>query len=443
MNEDVKARADDPAVFSVEEIRGLLLKGENGIPRQTISNCRSVLMLDPMLKDRIRRNSLSGMSDLIGEMPWKRADSPTMTDTDLHEIECYLETNYDLHSEKAVQKAIDVIANENQYNPILEYLESLVWDGQPRIRTLLPHFLGAEENEYTEQVTLLLMKAALKRLYEPGCKFDCMICLVGDQGAGKSTFFRFLALKDEWFSDDLKRLEDENIYRKLQGHWIIEMSEMLATANARSIEDTKAFLSRQKDTYKIPYDRFPRDFPRQCIFVGTTNSLQFLPFDRSGNRRFIPVRINAEKAEANLLTDEAASRAYFEQAWAEMMEIYRSEETHPLTLPEEMRDHLKTLQKEYMPEDPREGVLLSWLEDKAPDYVCSLMIWQEAFREPGRPKTWDVREINETMNRLPDWKPVSTHRFAAYGTQRAWKNPKDGFIPIPDDMLKEMPFNLT
>ena len=270
-----------------------------------------------------------------------------------------------------------------------------------------------------------------------------MICLVGDQGAGKSTFFRFLALKDEWFSDDLKRLEDENIYRKLQGHWIIEMSEMLATANARSIEDTKAFLSRQKDTYKIPYDRFPRDFPRQCIFVGTTNSLQFLPFDRSGNRRFIPVRINAEKAEANLLTDEAASRAYFEQAWAEMMEIYRSEETHPLTLPEEMRDHLKTLQKEYMPEDPREGVLLSWLEDKAPDYVCSLMIWQEAFREPGRPKTWDVREINETMNRLPDWKPVSTHRFAAYGTQRAWKNPKDGFIPIPDDMLKEMPFNLT
>ena len=147
MNEDVKARADDPAVFSVEEIRGLLLKGENGIPRQTISNCRSVLMLDPMLKDRIRRNSLSGMTDLIGEMPWKRADSPTMTDTDLHEIECYLETNYDLHSEKAVQKAIDVIANENQYNPILEYLESLVWDGQPRIRTLLPHFLGAEETE--------------------------------------------------------------------------------------------------------------------------------------------------------------------------------------------------------------------------------------------------------------------------------------------------------
>ena len=148
MSDEKNVRTDDPAGLPVGEIRELLQKGEGGMPRQTISNCRLVLMLDPMLKERIRRNSLSGMTDLTGEVPWKRTGSLTMTDTDLHEIECYLETNYDLRSEKAVQKAIDVIANENQYNPILEYLESLVWDGQPRIRTLLPHFLGAEENEY-------------------------------------------------------------------------------------------------------------------------------------------------------------------------------------------------------------------------------------------------------------------------------------------------------
>ncbi len=77
---------------------------------------------------------------------------------------------------------------------------------------------------------------------------------MGGQGAGKSTFFRLLAGKDEWFSDDLRKLDDENVYRKLQGHWIIEMSEMIATASAKSIEEIKSFLSRQKEVYKIPYE---------------------------------------------------------------------------------------------------------------------------------------------------------------------------------------------
>ena len=97
----------------------------------------------------------------------------------------------------------------------------------------------------------------------PGCKFETMLCLVGGQGAGKSTFFRLLAVKDEWFSDDLRRLDDDNVYRKLQGHWIIEMSEMIATANAKSIEEIKSFLSKQKETYKVPYETHPAGWSYQ------------------------------------------------------------------------------------------------------------------------------------------------------------------------------------
>ena len=123
-----------------------------------------------------------------------------------------------------------------------------------------------------------------------------MLCLVGGQGAGKSTFFRLLAVRDEWFSDDLRKLDDDNVYRKLQGHWMIEMSEMMATANAKSIEEIKSFLSRQKEVYKIPYETHPADRPRQCVFGGTSNALDFLPLDRSGNRRFIPVMVYPEQA---------------------------------------------------------------------------------------------------------------------------------------------------
>ena len=99
----------------------------------------------------------------------------------------------------------------------------------------------------------------------PGCKFDVMLCLTGGQGAGKSTFFQFLAIKDEWFSDDLKKMDDENVFRKIQGHWIIEMSEMIATANAKSIEEIKSFLSRRKKRIKcFMKNRLRTDFVNVC-----------------------------------------------------------------------------------------------------------------------------------------------------------------------------------
>ena len=98
---------------------------------------------------------------------------------------------------------------------------------------------------------------------------------------------------------------------------------MVAILNAKNVEDTKSFMSRQKDTYKTPYDRHPKDHKRQCVFAGSSNSLDFLPMDRSGNRRFLPILCNMEEAETHILDDEKTSREYIDQMWAEAMEIYR------------------------------------------------------------------------------------------------------------------------
>lgn len=149
---------------------------------------------------------------------------------------------------------------------------------------MLHHFLGTEICAYGTEVMRMFLLGAIHRVFRLDCKFELMLCLIGGQGAGKSSFFRLLACKDEWFSDDLKKLDDDNVFRKLQGHWIIEMSEMVTTANARNIEDIKPFLSRSKETYKTPY---AMDRLRQCVFGGTSNALDFLPLDRSGNRRFL------------------------------------------------------------------------------------------------------------------------------------------------------------
>ena len=78
------------------------------------------------------------------------------------------------------------------------------------------------------------------------------------------------------------------------------MPEMLATVNAKRVEEVKSFISRQKDNYKIPYETHPQDRPRQCIFVGTSNTLDFLPLDRTGNRRFAPVTVHMENVEKHI-----------------------------------------------------------------------------------------------------------------------------------------------
>ena len=308
---------------SVDEVRESLSVTEKGQPANTIGNCRTVFCHDPLLRGAIRLNLLTDRVDIVQDLGWRRNTS-ALTDTDVKYLLLYFEQTYGLTSEKKMTAALSIVANENCYHPIQDVLNGLVWDGTPRIRSCLHHFLGADESDYVEEMLKHFLLGAIRRVFRPGSKYEEMLCLVGGQGAGKSSFFRLLAIRDEWFSDDLKKLDDDRVYLKLQGHWIIEMSEMLATSSAKSIEEIRSFISRQKETYRTPYEAQPKDRLRQCVFGGSSNTLDFLPLDRAGNRRFLPIMIYPENAEVHILEDEDASRAYLLQVWAEAMTIYRS-----------------------------------------------------------------------------------------------------------------------
>ncbi len=436
---------------SVEEVKAILDTTEKGGIRNSIKNCLTVFQHDPLLSGAIAYNLLTDRTDIVKPIGYDRSPSASMTDTDMKYIRLYLEENYDLTSEKKIMDAADLAAHQNSYHPVRDFLNSLTWDGTERIRYCLQHFLGAETDEYTFQALRLFLLGAIHRAFRPGCKFEVMLCLVGGQGAGKSTFFRLLAGKDEWFSDDLRKLDDENVYRKLQGHWIIEMSEMIATANAKSIEEIKSFLSRQKEVYKIPYETHPADRLRQCVFGGTSNAMDFLPLDRSGNRRFLPVQVCPEQAEVHILEDEAASRAYLQQVWAEAMTIYRAG-GWKLTFSPEMVRYLKEHQKDFMPEDTKAGMIQAFLDSYAG--VCSKQLYKEALNHAfDEPKQWEIREINEIMNQcVTGWTYFSNPRsFAGYGRQKGWERTKvatgsgnqaaeipDGFVEITEQI--EMPF---
>ena len=438
---------------SVEEVKAMLDTTEKGGVRNSIRNCLTVFQYDPLLAGALAYNLLTDRTDLVKPIGCQRPPGTSMTDTDMKYIRLYLEETYGLTSERKIADAADLAAHQNSYHPVRDYLNGLVWDGTERIRFCLRHFLGAAADTYTCEALKLFLLGAIHRAYRSGCKFEVMLCLVGGQGAGKSTFFRLLAVRDEWFSDDLRRLDDDNVYRKLQGHWIIEMSEMIATANAKSIEEIKSFLSRQKEVYKIPYETHPADRPRQCVFGGTSNALDFLPLDRSGNRRFLPVLVNPEQAEVHILEDEAASRAYISQLWAEAMALYRAGRWK-LTFSPELVRYLKDHQRDFMPEDTKAGMILAYLDRCTGDVVCSKQLYREALNHPfDEPKQWEIREINEIMNQcVTGWSYFSNPRmFPQYGRQKGWERENattdtgnedekipDGFVPVTEQM--EIPF---
>ena len=210
---------------------------------------------------------------------------------------------------------------------------------------------------------------------------------------------------------------------------------------------------KQCTVYKIPYETHPEDRLRQCVFGGTSNALDFLPLDRSGNRRFLPVMVYPEQAEVHILDDEAASRAYMEQLWAEAMTIYRSGD-FKLSFSPEMVRYLKEHQRDFMPEDTKAGMIQAYLDRYTGSIVCSKQLFREALNHPfDEPKQWEIREVNDIMNHcVTGWHYFSNPRmFPEYGRQKGWEREApatdtsngaekipEGFVEVTEQM--ELPF---
>jgi len=209
----------------------------------------------------------------------------------------------------------DVVADAVRnapFHPVRGYLDGLRWDGTPRLDRWLSTYGGAEDTEYTRAVGALVMVAAVRRVMDPGVKFDEMLVLESTQGTNKSSALRLLAVRDEWFVDDLPlNAEGKVVIERLAGRWIAEAGELKGMRKGE-VEHLKAFLSRQEDTARMSYARLPVIVPRQCVIIGTTNSERYLR-DLTGNRRFWPVRIDGFDLEAlrrdrDQLWAEAAAR---------------------------------------------------------------------------------------------------------------------------------------
>lgn len=225
------------------------------------------------------------MIDVLYELPWKQI-KPGWGDADLACAKVYFEKVYGIWSPTKFKDALIAVTSADRlYHPVKEYLSGLVWDGTPRIDTLLIDYLGAEDTSYTRAVTRKTLVAGIARIYNPGVKFDSVLVLNGPQGIGKSTLFAKLGGK--WFSESLtiSDMKDKTVAERLHGFWLLEMGE-LAGVKKVDVETIKSFITRTDDKYRQSYGVAVENHPRSCIIIGTTNSDSGFLRDITGNRRF-------------------------------------------------------------------------------------------------------------------------------------------------------------
>lgn len=261
----------------------------------------------------------------------------------------------------ALEEAVRMVAKRHAFHPLRQQYLGLRdrWDGTPRLGTWLRRCCLEEDEwddedplqKYLARVGTWLVMAMVARVLTPGCKFDYMVIFEGPQGVGKSTLASVLG--GEYYADTGLVLGDKDSYQNLQGIAIYEMGELDAL-NKSDITKIKLFISSQKDRFRASFDRRPKDYPRQVVFIGTTNEDHYLS-DPTGNRRMWPVKVTRA-------IDLEWLRANREQLFAEaLLMVERGDRFHPNN--REQRELFEPQQQLRVVENAIEGAIVKYLYD--------------------------------------------------------------------------------
>jgi hypothetical protein len=234
---------------------------------------------------------------------------------------------------------------QHPFDPVVNWLDALVWDGIPRLKEWLAVYLGAEASALNGEIGRLCLVAAVRRAKRPGCKFDQIIVLEGTEGRGKSSAIEIMAGEENFSDQTILGLDDRSQQEAVKGVWLYEIAD-LARHGRAEVETVKAFASRRSDRARPAYGRARIDQPRRCIFFATTNNETYLK-SQTGNRRFWPVKCETVDLEA-LARDR-------DQLWAEAVAVERT--GAPITLDSKWWECAAELQDSRRDHDPWEDIL--------------------------------------------------------------------------------------
>lgn len=290
-----------------KELEDELDKSEKGKLKCSFKNL--IKILNKISESVFKHDEFSNAEVYGVDTPWGGVKGQEIRNIDLINMKQWFAVEHKIEPHiNLICEAMQFVAYKNSYHPVRNYIRGLPeWDGVERLDTWMVRLLNAKGPEiYVKAVSRKLLVAMIKRVFVPGCKFDYVPVLIGAQGILKSTAVARLGAP--WSSDAHMNISDKDGVLAMRGAWLMELGELSSLSKAET-NQVKEFVTRATDRIRTPYGKLTEAFPRQCVFIGTTNNDEFLK-DETGNRRFWPIEVgvcdvDALSKERNQLFAEA------------------------------------------------------------------------------------------------------------------------------------------
>lgn len=455
-------RAHRLTLDSMEDEEAKVILGErleidkNGNLTRSLRNAEAILNYDPELRGVFAYDLFSEMPVLKRTPSWRSFDIRTesedcknvqtydeMTDTDESYLRLYFEEKYNFDARAVLTDALNITEHKNAFHPVRDYLNSLVWDGVPRLEKIFVDCFGVEDSLYAREVGLKFFVGAVRRVFIPAAKMDYIPVLVSEEGLGKSKFVRRMAKL--WGSDTFYTFNgSKEAYEQLRGVWIMEIPE-LNGVQSKSANGRKAFVTKGEDRYRSAYLKYTKTYKRQCVFIASSNDVIFLDDPSEDGRRWWGLMCNKDRIKVSVHDDEFLERV--DMYWAEAVHYYLQ---GVLPILSDAAEHeARSLRQTHKAEDVELGALIEYLEMPVPDnwgemsvferrqywnnpktqwtgkkrdYICTSEVAREFYEyERGELGTKIGKNVANAIRRTELFiQTGKKKRFGEYGSALAW-----------------------
>lgn len=268
-------------------------------------------------------------------------DGKPITDKFIDDLCVKMEKSIQINNDKKTRQAITNLCLQSSYHPLKEKIESFEWDGTPRIEEFFIKFVGAHDTPLNRFYTKCWFKAAIKRLYEPGCMWDSMIILYDKTGGtGKTKIFERLGMGYSTKDPDVSTKDSINV---MNNAWIVNFDE-LSVFDKKGMNMLKNFITTRFEVNRLAYARYAEKFDRHCIFCGTTNEQYFLrDYTSERERRFWVINCSGTPRDDKWWKENLPDE-YIEQLWAEAKRWYDEDPNVDTSMSIQLKDDERLVQ---------------------------------------------------------------------------------------------------